>query len=161
LDPSVDPCADFYRYANGRWIEATPIPADRPGWGTFAEVYERNEKILAAALLEARDNPPPAGTAQRNVAEFFASGIDEPAAGSARRSAATIIAFETELARASMNAVERRDVDRTENRMRVADLAARAPGFPWAEYFAAAGAADLAELNVGQPAFFTALAKRA
>ena len=261
LDPSVDPCADFYRYANGRWIDATPIPADRPGWGTFAEVYERNEKILAAALLEARDSPPPAGTAQRKVAEFFASGMDEPAierAGTrpldplmarvaqtsdvaslartlaflhsrginagftfftrpdahdstryvaaieqaglglperdyyfmddprsvrirdayaghiaralelagdeperARRSAATIVAFETELARASMNAVERRDVDRTENRMPVADLAARAPGFPWTEYFAAAGAPDLPELNVGQPAFFTAFAKRA
>src|SRR6266849_2997689 len=79
LDPSVDPCADFYRYANGKWIEATPIPADRPGWGTFSQVYERNEKILAAALLDARDNPPPAGTPQRKVAEFFASGMDEDA----------------------------------------------------------------------------------
>jgi predicted metalloendopeptidase len=260
LDASADPCADFYRYANGRWIEATPIPADRPGWGTFTLVYERNEKILAAALLETRDKPPPAGTAQRKVAEFFASGMDEEAiaraglrpleplmarvaqttdaaslartlaflqsrginagfvffvrpdardstryvadieqaglglperdyyfkedarsvrireayaksiarilqlagdeAEGAQRSAAAILAFETELARASMNAVERRDVDRTENRMRVAELAAQAPGFPWAAYFAAAGAPDLAELNVGQPAFFKAFARR-
>src|SRR5207248_5608155 len=59
MDPSADPCSDFYRYANGKWMETTTIPPDRPGWGTFTVVYERNEKILAAALLEARDKPPP------------------------------------------------------------------------------------------------------
>ena len=261
LDASVDPCRDFYRYVNGKWIEATPIPADRPGWGTFTEVYERNEKVLAAALEDARNHPPPAGTPQRKVAEFFASGMDEEAiaraglepldglmarvdatadaaslartlaalhargihagfalssrpdtrdstrylanldqaglglperdyyfrddarsarirdaylkhiarvlelagdpAEEAAKSAAAILAFETELARASMTIVERRDIDRTENRMRVADLAAQAPGFPWTDYFAAAGARGLDELNVEQPEYFKAFARRA
>jgi len=261
LDKAIDPCADFYRYANGKWIDATPIPADRPGWGTFAEVYERNEKTLVAALHDARDHPPPAGSPQRKVAEFFASGMDEEAirragltpleplmkgvagtndatslartlaalhanginagfalfsrpdtrdstryladidqsglglperdyyfkedarsvrireayvkhvarvleaagdgAADASREAAAVLAFETELARSAMTIVERRDVDRTENRMRVADLAAQAPGFPWTEYFALAGARDLGELNVNQPQYFKAFARRA
>lgn len=29
LDPAADPCRDFYRYANGPWLEATRIPDDR------------------------------------------------------------------------------------------------------------------------------------
>src|SRR5258706_12480336 len=61
--------------------------------------------------------------------------------------------MEVFLAKASMTAVERRDVDKTYNKMTVAQLAELAPGFPWRAYFAALGAGDLAEVNVAQPDF--------
>jgi predicted metalloendopeptidase len=79
----------------------------------------------------------------------------------ATRNAAAVFGLETELARASMTAVERRDVEKTYNKMTVAELQALAPGLPWRQYFDALGAKDLATLNVSQPEFFKAVARLA
>ena len=35
MDRSVDPCTDFYAFANKRWLETVKIPADRGRWGSF------------------------------------------------------------------------------------------------------------------------------
>src|SRR5258708_11186042 len=79
LERGADPGADCYRYANGRWIESTPIPADRSRYGAFDQIDERNEKILLSALDEARRNPPPPASAQGKVVRYFASGMDRDA----------------------------------------------------------------------------------
>jgi putative endopeptidase len=71
----------------------------------------------------------------------------------AAANAATIMDIETELARASMTAVERRDLEKTYNKMTVAELQALAPGFPWKAYLEAIRAGNLAEIGVNQPAF--------
>ena len=52
----------------------------------------------------------------------------------AAANAATIIELETELARVSMTAVEKRDLEKTYNKMTPAKLAEIAPGFPWPAY---------------------------
>src|SRR5260221_14338016 len=79
LDRGADPSATFYRSANGRWIESTPIPDARSRYGAFDQIDERNEKILRTALDEARRNPPPAASTQGKVARYFASGMDRDA----------------------------------------------------------------------------------
>ena len=35
IDPAVRPQEDFWQFANGKWLAATPIPADRAAWNTF------------------------------------------------------------------------------------------------------------------------------
>ena len=95
---------------------------------------------------------------RKHIAEVLA--IDGPAEA-AQADAARIFDLETELARASMTVVERRDVDKTYNRMTVAELERAAPGFAWREYFEALGARSLDQLNASQPAYlkrFAALA---
>ena len=34
LDRTTQPSQDFFQYANGGWLKANPIPADKPRWGT-------------------------------------------------------------------------------------------------------------------------------
>ncbi|MGZ5111829.1 MAG: M13 family metallopeptidase [Usitatibacter sp.] len=96
---------------------------------------------------------------RKHVARMFELAGDKPE--DAERNAGTVFALETDLARASMNAVERRDVDKTYNKMTVAQLAKDAPGFPWPAYFKALGLENVSEVNVAQPAFFQAFAKLA
>jgi putative endopeptidase len=77
MDRSADPTVDFYRYANGRWIEQNPIPADKWGWTSFIELAERNHGLLHAILEECRPaDVGAAGSTRRLVGDFYASAMD-------------------------------------------------------------------------------------
>ncbi|MDQ6892534.1 MAG: M13 family metallopeptidase [Acidobacteriota bacterium] len=78
----------------------------------------------------------------------------------AKVEAAAVMQIETELAKASMTRVERRDPKKRANRKDRKQLADLAPTFPWKEYFVAIGQPDLASLNVGSPQFFQGLDKQ-
>ena len=73
-DSSADPGTDFYRYANGGWLDANPIPAGYGAWGSFEEVSRRNE-IELRALLEAAKDAPDAGL-DRLLGDAYAAGMD-------------------------------------------------------------------------------------
>ena len=79
----------------------------------------------------------------------------------AAANAASIYELEAELANASMTAVERRDLQKTYNKMARPELAALAPGFDWNAYFEAIGGKDLAEISVRQPEFVKRFAQLA
>ena len=86
--------------------------------------------------------------------------LDDPPEVAARN-ADSVIRLETELAKVSMTATERRDIDKTYNRKTVAELSADAPGFPWEAYLAALQARNPGSLNVAQPEFFKTFARLA
>jgi predicted metalloendopeptidase len=78
MDTTVNPCADFYRYAVGAWEQRTPIPAEYAKYGVDQEV----EKRIAAVLKDiveaaAADTTAPQGSERRKVGDFFAAGMDE------------------------------------------------------------------------------------
>jgi putative endopeptidase len=57
------------------------------------------------------------------------------------KSADAVMAFETAVAKVSWPAADRRDIDKINNPMSVAELQAYAPGFDWDAYFTASGIA--------------------
>jgi len=74
--------------------------------------------------------------------------------------AKAIVALETEIARVQWSAVENRDPVKRYNKMKVAELAALAPGFDWATYLKACGVGGKAtEVVVSQPSYLQGLDK--
>lgn len=74
---NVKPCRDFYRYANGTWIDNNPIPADRSSWGAGSELYEKNLVVLHQILEDAAKANAPKGSVTRKVGDFYRAGMDE------------------------------------------------------------------------------------
>ncbi len=79
----------------------------------------------------------------------------------AAKEAATTLAFETELAKASKTRVELRDPNANYNKFSVLELEQRTPGLPWGAYFKALGVANPPYIIVGQTNFFGTVAELA
>ena len=78
IDPAVRPQDDFWQYANGKWLAATQIPADRSSWDTFSQVREATLAQLRTAI-EAIDPNDPDHPERRKLADFYAAFMDEAA----------------------------------------------------------------------------------
>ncbi|KAJ7470279.1 hypothetical protein FB451DRAFT_1176346 [Mycena latifolia] len=46
LDVSQDPCENFFDFANGGWIAAHPLPADKGSYGQFEALAQDNKRII-------------------------------------------------------------------------------------------------------------------
>jgi len=77
----------------------------------------------------------------------------------ADKSAADIVALETQIANAHWTRAESRNRDKTYNPMTLAELQAQAPGFPWATFMTAAGIAKADKAVVSQNTAFPKIAK--
>ncbi len=80
LDTTCKPCEDFWRYANGTWIDKNPIPARYPSWSTMAALGEKNRDrirtILEAAAANQSAGP---GSNQRKIGDYYAACMDTAA----------------------------------------------------------------------------------
>jgi len=76
MDKSVKPGDNFYRYANGRWLDKNPVPPSETRWGSFNELQENNYKALHELLEEAAASKAPANTAEGKIGNFYRSGMD-------------------------------------------------------------------------------------
>ena len=74
------------------------------------------------------------------------------------RNAAAVFAFETEIAKVSWAAADRREIDKVNNPMTLATLAAYAPGFDWKSYLDASGVARPATILVEENSAIRAIA---
>jgi endothelin-converting enzyme/putative endopeptidase len=265
VDAGVNPCDDFFAYADGKWLAAHPIPADQVTWGVESPLELWNETVLVKTLeqtsaADAKRTPneqkvgdyyfacmdtkninahaaewlkpeleriggvtskreiaeevahlhqtipgaelggdnqtnaallgysgqPDFADASHNVASIDQGGMGLPGKSfyldqddkskeirgkyvqhvakmfvlggekpeEAKRDAGVVLAIETELAKAAMDPVARRDPNKVNNPMTLAEVKALTPSFDWDAYLKAVKSPATGKYIVSAPEFF-------
>ncbi len=94
LDRSVAARVNFFRFANGGWLRSHPIPADQSYWGVDAALQQKNQEFIHDLVESLTKTPWPPGSAERKIADFYLSGMDESGI-----EAAGLVPLQTEFAR--------------------------------------------------------------
>ena len=113
-DPKTRPGDDFFRHANGVWLDRTAIPGDKPAYTFRLEMTDRTEGRLHEILEQAATSAPlePA-TLEGKAGAFYKSFMDEARIEqrgmaaltpelSAARDSQTPAAFATQMGRANV-----------------------------------------------------------
>ena len=79
-DLQAKPGDDFFRYANGNWLDRVQIPADKPAYSLRLAMTDKTEqrlyKLIEAAAAKARHEP---ATTEGKVGAFYKSFMNEAA----------------------------------------------------------------------------------
>ena len=77
-NPAIKPGDDFFRYANGTWIDHTEIPADKPAYSLRLAMTDRVEQrlhdLMEATAQQSGHQP---DTLEGKVGAFYKSYMDE------------------------------------------------------------------------------------
>ncbi|MDB5985702.1 MAG: pepO [Nevskia sp.] len=75
-DDSVRIQDDFYKHVNGKWLAATEIPADKPGYGAFTKLYDDAQEQLKT-LIEAAAKDGAGDADKQKIGDLYNSFMDE------------------------------------------------------------------------------------
>uniref|UniRef100_A0A8C9VZV5 Endothelin converting enzyme like 1 n=1 Tax=Scleropages formosus TaxID=113540 RepID=A0A8C9VZV5_SCLFO len=75
IDPTINPCTDFYSFACGGWLRRHGIPEDKLSYGIITAIGEHNEEKLQHLLQQPVRRREP-NSAERKVKDFYHSCMD-------------------------------------------------------------------------------------
>lgn len=79
MNVSVDPCTDFFEYANGTWRANNPIPASMTRWSKRWASGEAIKDQLKEILETAAANPGAKGSTEQIIGDYYAACMDDSA----------------------------------------------------------------------------------
>jgi putative endopeptidase len=77
VDPALNPCDDFYKYACNKWLTANPIPPDQVFWSTGSGLEMWNDAVLRETLEANSKNDPKRTAVQQKIGDYWAACMDE------------------------------------------------------------------------------------
>jgi putative endopeptidase len=78
VDPGIRPQDDFYRYVNGKWLQAMQIPADKSEVSAFSKLDDAEQEALHALVQgAARDAATSADLNRRKIGDLFGAFMNE------------------------------------------------------------------------------------
>jgi putative endopeptidase len=78
MSKSVDPCDDFFDYANGAWRAANPIPASMSRWSRRWQAGEQNKDSLKTILDDVSQKLDwPKGSVEQLIGDYYGACMNE------------------------------------------------------------------------------------
>lgn len=78
LDLSVKPGENFFRYANGPWLDKTTIPDDKTSYTTFDVLREKKDHDINILLEEVKlQKDAQQGSVAQKIRDFYLTGMDK------------------------------------------------------------------------------------
>jgi putative endopeptidase len=79
-DTNVRPQDDFFRYANGQWLQTFEIPADLPTYGSFVKLFLRSEDHVKSIIEEAAAaSDAKHGSLSQKIGDLYSDYVDDKA----------------------------------------------------------------------------------
>jgi len=79
IDHSIRPGDDFYRYANGGWLQSVVIPPGQDSYDNRLMMRNESAKRVSGLVHDAASSHPAKGTIPQKVGDYYASVMDEAA----------------------------------------------------------------------------------
>jgi putative endopeptidase len=76
VDSTVDPGADFFRFANGAWLKANPIPASESAWGIGYLVDEDLKRKIRAINEQCAAAHAAKGSDRQKIGDYWTTAMD-------------------------------------------------------------------------------------
>ena len=78
INKSVDPCDNFFDYANGAWRAANPIPASMSKWSRRWQAGEQNKDSLKIILDDVSQKLDwPKGSVEQLIGDYYGACMNE------------------------------------------------------------------------------------
>ena len=77
MDPSVDPCTDFFTYSCAGWLKKNPIPPDKTSWGLSSKLADDNRVLLREILEDAAAPAPEKDPVKQKIGDYYTACMDE------------------------------------------------------------------------------------
>ncbi|NQV69398.1 MAG: M13 family peptidase [Pseudohongiella sp.] len=78
-DLTIKPGDDFFRYANGRWLDTFELPSDRSRYMSFDKLIDRSDEQVRGIIDDLASTEPTRGSLEQKIADYYLSFMNTEA----------------------------------------------------------------------------------
>ena len=78
-DPETKAGDDFFRYANGGWLDTFELPASRSSYGSFTVLSDRSDQRVRGIIEDLSQTEPTQGSIEQKISDYYLSYMNTEA----------------------------------------------------------------------------------